>query len=68
MKFKDEKEYIKFKKVHYFANGLILIACSSMTMFVTHHYFSIYVGIILMVFVNIKFQQKFKDISQINFQ
>ena len=63
MELTDEKEYINLKKMHYFTNGIILIACSLITLYVTHHYFSIYVGIILMVFVNVNFQKKYRDFS-----
>jgi len=62
----DNKEYLKLRRFHYFANGLILVACSSITIFVTHHYFSIYLGIILMVFVNVNFQQKYRDLNNIS--
>jgi len=62
----DNNEYIKLRKFHYFANGIILVSCSSITMFVTHHYFSIYLGIILMVFVNVNFQQKYRDLNNIS--
>jgi len=65
MESEDSKEYIKLKKLHYFANGIILVACSSITMYVTHHYFSIYVGIILMVFVNVNFQKKYRELNNI---
>jgi len=65
MEINDEKEYVKLKKIHYFTNGVILICCSSITMFVTHHYFSIYVGIILMVFVNINFQGKYRNLYNV---
>lgn len=67
MEITDEKEFVKLKKTHYFVNGIILVACSLVTMLVTHHYFSIYLGIILMVFVNVNFQRKYRDIFKTRF-
>ena len=68
IKVEDEKKLVRLKKTHYFINGIILIACSSISLFVTHHYVSIYIGIILMVFVNVKFQKEYREINEINFQ